>query len=296
MFCRRVRTGKGHAGGRNRCRQPGVDLRRPRGVRRSRRRGTPQAARIREETPILRVSLPKFPEFWAITKHDDVMEIERHPDLFTNAPVPTLTPSKRIAEMGDTPVQTLIQMDGDRHKAHRNIINDWFKPGNVKQMQDRIDELARQSVDQMAALDGECDFVKRRRAALPAAGDPVDPRAPGRRLRPHAAAHPGAVRGRGSRHRAHERRRVDVRRVDGLRELLHRVGRRPAGAAHRGPRVGDRQRPHRRRAAARPRHARALPHHRHRRTRHHLERDPRAACSRSWSSPTSSRCCRSGRS
>jgi cytochrome P450 len=117
------------------------------------------AARIRAEEPILRVSLPKFPEFWAITKHDDVMEIERHPDLFTNAPVPTLTPSKRIAAMGDTPVQTLIQMDGDRHKAHRNIINDWFKPGNVKRMQDRIDELARQSVDQMVALGGECDFV-----------------------------------------------------------------------------------------------------------------------------------------
>ena len=52
--------------------------------------------------------------------------------------------------MGDTPVQTLIQMDGDRHKAHRNIVNDWFKPGNVKKMQDRIDELARQSVDRMA--------------------------------------------------------------------------------------------------------------------------------------------------
>jgi cytochrome P450 len=118
------------------------------------------AARIRAETPILRVALPRFPEFWAITKHDDVMEIERHPDLFTNAPVPTLAPSKRVAEMGNTPVQTLIQMDGDRHKAHRNIVNDWFKPGNVKKMQGRIDELARQSVDQMAAMSGECDFVK----------------------------------------------------------------------------------------------------------------------------------------
>jgi cytochrome P450 len=117
------------------------------------------AARIRAESPILRVSIPEFPEFWAITKHADVMEIERHPELFTNAPIPALTVSKRIATMGDTPVQTLIQMDGDRHKAHRNIVNDWFKPGNVKMMQDRIDELACQAVDQMTALGGECDFV-----------------------------------------------------------------------------------------------------------------------------------------
>src|SRR5699024_3836486 len=114
--------------------------------------------RIRAAAPILRVTVPKFPEFWVITKHVDVMEIERHPDLFTNAPVPTLAPSKRVAAMGETPVQTLIQMDGDRHKTHRNIVNDWFKPGNVKKMQGRVDELARQSVDQMAAR-GECDFV-----------------------------------------------------------------------------------------------------------------------------------------
>ncbi len=36
---------------------------------------------------------------------------------------------------------------------------DWFKPGNVKKLQDRIDELARQSVDRMAAMGGRCDFV-----------------------------------------------------------------------------------------------------------------------------------------
>jgi hypothetical protein len=33
--------------------------------------------------------------------------------------------------MADTPVLTLIQMDGDQHEAHRNIVNDWFKPGNA---------------------------------------------------------------------------------------------------------------------------------------------------------------------
>jgi cytochrome P450 len=117
------------------------------------------AARIRAESPILRVAMPDFPEFWAITKHDDVMEIERLPEQFTNAPVPTLATSDRVAKMADTPVQTLIQMDGDKHKAHRNIVNDWFKPGNVKKMQERVDTLAKQSVDRMAERGGECDFV-----------------------------------------------------------------------------------------------------------------------------------------
>ena len=117
------------------------------------------AARIRAESPILEVSVPGFPDFWAITKHEDVMEIERHPDIFTNAPVPTLAPAARVAAMDQTPVKTLIQMDGDQHKANRNIVNDWFKPGNLKRLQGRIDTRAERAVDRMVAMGGRCDFV-----------------------------------------------------------------------------------------------------------------------------------------
>jgi cytochrome P450 len=117
------------------------------------------AKRIRDESPILRVALSDFAPFWAITKHSDVAEIERNPDVFTNAPMPVLAPMANGSGMGESPVKTLIQMDGDEHKAHRNVVNDWFKPGNVKKLQARVDELATQSVDRMAELGGECDFV-----------------------------------------------------------------------------------------------------------------------------------------
>jgi cytochrome P450 len=117
------------------------------------------AARIRDESPILRVVLEDYPEFWAITRHADVMEIERNPEIFTNAPIPALAPKANEAAAGETPVKTLIQMDGDEHKANRHIVNDWFKPGNVKKMQARVDELAQVYVDRMVELDGRCDFV-----------------------------------------------------------------------------------------------------------------------------------------
>jgi cytochrome P450 len=117
------------------------------------------ARQIRDTSPILRVAMEGYPEFWALTTHEDVMEIERHPDLFTNAPVPTLVPEARLDDMVNSPVKTLIQMDGDEHKAHRNIVNDWFKPGNIKRMQARIDALAHASVDRMAAMGGRCDFA-----------------------------------------------------------------------------------------------------------------------------------------
>ena len=117
------------------------------------------ARRIREESPILKVALPQFPEFWAITKHPDVMEIERHPEIFTNAPTPVLAPKRNLDASAEAPVKTLIQMDGDEHSAHRNIVNDWFKPGNVKKLQARVEELAEEYVDRMAAMGGRCDFV-----------------------------------------------------------------------------------------------------------------------------------------
>jgi cytochrome P450 len=117
------------------------------------------AKRIRDDAPILKVTLEDYPVFYAITKHADVMEIERHPEIFTNAPLPTMTPKVNVEAAKNAPVKTLIQMDGTEHKAHRNIVNDWFKPANVNQMQARIDELAKHYVDQMAAMGGRCDFV-----------------------------------------------------------------------------------------------------------------------------------------
>ena len=120
------------------------------------------AKRLREEAPISKVTLPDYPEFWAITKHADVMEIERNPEIFTNEPSPALATKADMERNagGSAQMKSLVQMDGDEHKAHRHIVNDWFKPGNVKKMQERVDELATHYVDQMAAMGGRCDFAR----------------------------------------------------------------------------------------------------------------------------------------
>jgi cytochrome P450 len=121
------------------------------------------ARRLRREAPISRVSLPEYQDFWAITRHADIMEIERNPAVFTNAPIPTILPraayEAQRANTAPPAVNTLIQMDGDEHKAHRGIVNDWFKPASIKRMSDRIDTLAKEWVDRMAAMGGRCDFA-----------------------------------------------------------------------------------------------------------------------------------------
>jgi cytochrome P450 len=116
------------------------------------------AKQIRDEAPILKVALEGYPEFWAITKHADVMEIERNPTVFTNGTLSVLATQAALAA-SDSPVKTLIQMDGGEHKANRGIVNEWFKPRNVQAMQSRIDQLATHYVDRMARLGGRCDFV-----------------------------------------------------------------------------------------------------------------------------------------
>src|SRR6478752_4291998 len=118
-------------------------------------------ALLRREAPVHRVEAEGFNPFWALTKHADVMEIERHHDSWLVAPRPALGPKavddQRAGE--GLPIRTLVQMDPPDHPAYRRITSDWFKPRTVGRLGDRIAELAKRYVDRMADLGGECDFV-----------------------------------------------------------------------------------------------------------------------------------------
>ena len=118
-----------------------------------------KAARIRAESPILKVSVEGYPSFWAITTHADVLEIERNHDIFTNAPLPVLGQLQGDADPEGAGVKTLVQMDGEEHRSHRLVVNDWFKPAAIKKLTDKVDRLAKDSVDHMAHMGGTCDFM-----------------------------------------------------------------------------------------------------------------------------------------
>jgi len=117
------------------------------------------AAGLREKTPVLEVVVPGRERFWALTRHADVMEVERHPDAFTNAEASVLVVERPPADAPPSAVNTLVQMDGDDHRLHRGLINDWFKPASIRRLTDQIETLARRAVDEMAATGGECDFA-----------------------------------------------------------------------------------------------------------------------------------------
>src|SRR4030081_3086944 len=69
---------------------------------------------LRHAEPVCWVDpLPEINPFWAVTKHADVLEIERNNLIFHNAPRPLLAPAsedQRVAEEGQI-LNTLIHMD-----------------------------------------------------------------------------------------------------------------------------------------------------------------------------------------
>ena len=115
--------------------------------------------RLRAEAPVVRIDAPDFDPFYAVTRHEDVMEVECHPERWINAPRPALGPKRGDAvDPADVPVRTLVQMDGADHLMYRHVSADWFKPRNIARLGDRAAELSRQAVDHMASLGGRCDF------------------------------------------------------------------------------------------------------------------------------------------
>ncbi len=117
-------------------------------------------ALLRREAPICLVEAEGFPPFYALTRHADVMEAARNPEVFRNLPQPVLMETEReriVRQAGD--LATLVHMDDPDHRKYRALTADWFQPSSLARLEGRIAELARRAVDRMAELGGECDFA-----------------------------------------------------------------------------------------------------------------------------------------
>jgi cytochrome P450 len=115
---------------------------------------------LRAHAPVSRVEVPNYRPFWAITKHADVLEIERNNALFTNWPRPVLTTAEGDELQAAAGVRTLIHLDDPQHRVVRAIGADWFRPKAMRALKVRVDELAKNYVDKMMAVGPECDFVQ----------------------------------------------------------------------------------------------------------------------------------------
>jgi cytochrome P450 len=121
-----------------------------------------------------------FDPFWAVTRHADILEISKNNARFASAVrSPTLI-DQAVDQMvrGITPdndghlIRSLVQMDAPDHMKYRLLTQSWFMPKNLRTIEARVREIARETVDKMLALVGddgvgECDFAKDVAAAYP---------------------------------------------------------------------------------------------------------------------------------
>ncbi len=129
------------------------------------------AARFKEmraQGDVLWIEQEPYRPFWAVLRHNDIMEVERNNKVWLNTPRLTLLPSwfedRTIAQFGSRtgPVRTLLDMDEPDHRKHRKLTQSWFNSKFLNTLRERMRLLAREYVDKIEQLapKGEFDFVE----------------------------------------------------------------------------------------------------------------------------------------
>lgn len=122
----------------------------------------------RANMPVAVAEQPHYDPFWAITRHADILEVSRNNKLFASGVRMTTLTNRQGEEIARaaTPngdghlVRSLVQMDAPDHMKYRLLTQQWFMPKNLKTIEHRIREIARETVEKMLAMGGECDFAR----------------------------------------------------------------------------------------------------------------------------------------
>jgi cytochrome P450 len=122
---------------------------------------------LRKAAPLAVAQPEGFDPFWVVTRHADIMEIERQNQLFHNGDRPTtltnIEGERTVrALMGGSPhlIRSLVQMDNPDHFAYRRLTQGSLLPQSLRKLEDRLRDIARGFIDLMASKGGECDFAR----------------------------------------------------------------------------------------------------------------------------------------
>jgi cytochrome P450 len=121
---------------------------------------------LRANNPVGLVEADGYDPFWLVTRHQDVYEVSRQNSRFYNADRPVILVNREgeaamRAKTGKPHlVRTLVHMDAPDHTKYRRVIQGWFTTPRLKALEADIRAIAKASVEHMASLGGECDFVR----------------------------------------------------------------------------------------------------------------------------------------
>ncbi len=109
--------------------------------------------------------MPGWPGFWAVTRHEDVEQVSRHPEIFSSA--------KRLSLFGEVPEDhiqlqrlMMLNMDPPQHTRQRAFVNRGFTPRMIGRLEQHITEICHTLLDGIGQH-GTADFVTQIAAPLP---------------------------------------------------------------------------------------------------------------------------------
>jgi cholest-4-en-3-one 26-monooxygenase len=127
-----------------------------------------QFAWLREQDPVhwhANGGEPGWPGFWAVTRHEDVAHISRHPETFSSF--------RRLALFGEVPPEhvemqrlMMLNMDPPQHTRQRAFVNRGFTPRMIGQLEKHIVQICHSLLDEVRDR-GQADFVTDIAAPLP---------------------------------------------------------------------------------------------------------------------------------
>ena len=88
--------------------------------------------RLRNEDPVHYCADSEFGAYWSVTKFDDIVTVEKNPEIFSSVPNITIVdpPPEAVARNAG-----FITMDGPRHDAHRKVVQPVSSPRNLKRLE-----------------------------------------------------------------------------------------------------------------------------------------------------------------
>ncbi len=113
----------------------------------------PVYRRLREEAPLYRNDEL---DFWALSRHDDVLAAFRDPVRFSSARGVTVDPLPFPEQAAAT--MSFLAMDPPLHTRMRSLVSRGFTPRRVAELEPRIREISVQYLDGLTGA-GRCDFI-----------------------------------------------------------------------------------------------------------------------------------------
>lgn len=123
---------------------------------------------LRENCPVaLQEASEHSPEFWAVTRREDVDYISKNPAKFSSR-VNLAHPSPPGADAGSLEImrQLIINMDPPGHTQYRKVVKNAFTMNAVDALEPMMREYAKVIIDRVAPS-GRCEFAREVAAEMP---------------------------------------------------------------------------------------------------------------------------------